>query len=198
MTPVDQEFSLYEQEILSFFGLKPEGHPYANRIILHHENFPLDLYPLRKEFAWNTVVTAPAEKSYPVFQKYEGGGGSVGPVHAGILNGHFRFSVLREILRLEPRLGYMQKHQLLNICHLKRNSRCRSAYLVIVPIIMRSRLRERLKNWPVSQFQYVPDCSVQSTVSWSDWPIISMIWHLYCLIPDLVSVAVMGHVSVNG
>lgn len=114
LTPLDHEFSLYEQEIKTFFGLTPVGHPCAQRIILHGENYPADVYPLRKEFAWNTQVTAPEEKFSPTFQKYEGEGVyeiPVGPVHAGIIEpGHFRFSVLgEEILRLEPRLGYVHK-----------------------------------------------------------------------------------------
>lgn len=114
LTPLDHEFSMYEQEIFSFFGLKPEGHPAANRIILHQENYSTDTYPLRKEFAWNTAVVAPEHPAAPVFQKYEGEGVyeiPVGPVHAGIIEpGHFRFSVLgEEILRLEPRLGYVHK-----------------------------------------------------------------------------------------
>lgn len=114
LTPIDQEFSLYEQEIKTFFGLSPEGHPRATRIILHEENFPKDVYPLRKDFAWDTKVTPPVEKFVPTFQKYEGEGVyeiPVGPVHAGIIEpGHFRFSVLgEEILRLEARLGYVHK-----------------------------------------------------------------------------------------
>ncbi len=114
LTPIDQEFSLYEQEIKTFFGLSPEGHPRATRIILHEENFPKDVYPLRKDFAWDTKVTPPTEKFVPTFQKYEGEGVyeiPVGPVHAGIIEpGHFRFSVLgEEILRLEARLGYVHK-----------------------------------------------------------------------------------------
>lgn len=114
LTPYDQEFSVYEQEIMTFFGLEPTGHPRASRIILHQENYPKDIYPLRKDFAWNTKVVAPTEKEYPTFQKYEGEGVyeiPVGPVHAGIIEpGHFRFSVLgEEILRLEPRLGYVHK-----------------------------------------------------------------------------------------
>lgn len=114
MTPYDQEFSVYEQEIMTFFGLIPVGHPRASRIILHQENYAKDVYPLRKEFAWNTKIIAPEVKEYPVFQKYAGEGVyeiPVGPVHAGIIEpGHFRFSVLgEEILRLEPRLGYVHK-----------------------------------------------------------------------------------------
>ncbi|MBP9728156.1 MAG: NADH-quinone oxidoreductase subunit C [Candidatus Moranbacteria bacterium] len=114
MTPYDQEFSVYEQEIMTFFGLEPVSHPRASRIILHQENYPKDVYPLRKDFAWDTKVEAPAVKEYPTFQKYAGEGVyeiPVGPVHAGIIEpGHFRFSVLgEEILRLEPRLGYVHK-----------------------------------------------------------------------------------------
>ncbi len=114
LTPMDQEFSFYEKEIKTFFGLSPVGHPQADRIILHQENYSSDVYPLLKDFAWNSVLTAPLEKQPPVFQKYEGDGVyeiPVGPVHAGIIEpGHFRFSVLgEEILRLEPRLGYVHK-----------------------------------------------------------------------------------------
>lgn len=114
LTPVDQEFSLYEQEIKTFFGLLPAGHPKAERIILHQENFPTNTYPLLKDFAWNTRVSKPEETFIPTFQKYQGEGVyeiPVGPVHAGIIEpGHFRFSVLgEEILKLEPRLGYVHK-----------------------------------------------------------------------------------------
>ncbi|MEK7494641.1 MAG: NADH-quinone oxidoreductase subunit C, partial [Patescibacteria group bacterium] len=114
LTPFDQEFSVYEQEIFSFFGLVPKGHPNAKRIILHQENYTENVYPLRKDFAWNTKVEMPEERAEPEFQKFGGEGVyeiPVGPVHAGIIEpGHFRFSVLgEEILRLEPRLGYVHK-----------------------------------------------------------------------------------------
>ncbi len=114
LTPLDQEFSLYEQEIKTFFGLLPVGHPKAERIVLHQENYPPDTFPLLKDFAWDTKVVAPEHPVYPTFQRYEGEGVyeiPVGPVHAGIIEpGHFRFSVLgEEMLRLEPRLGYVHK-----------------------------------------------------------------------------------------
>ncbi len=114
LVSVDQEFAVYEQEIQTFFGLEPLGHPRPGRILLHGENFPADCHPLRKDFAWNTNVEAPKEKILPTFRKFEGEGVyeiPVGPVHAGIIEpGHFRFSVLgEEILRLEPRLGYVHK-----------------------------------------------------------------------------------------
>ncbi len=114
LTAEDQEFAMYEREILTFFGLMPVGHPVPERITLHAENFPKDIHPLRKEFKWNTAITEPKVKEWAVFKKYEGEGVyeiPVGPVHAGIIEpGHFRFSVLgEEILRLEPRLGYVHK-----------------------------------------------------------------------------------------
>ncbi len=114
LTPEDQEFSLYEREILTFFGLVPEGHPEPERITLHVENFPKDIHPLRKEFRWDARSTEPKVKEWATFKHYAGEGVyeiPVGPVHAGIIEpGHFRFSVLgEEILRLEPRLGYVHK-----------------------------------------------------------------------------------------
>ncbi len=114
LTSVDHQLSTYEEEIKTFFGLTPIGRPEAKRIILHGENYGADVYPLRKDFAWDTKVVAPAEPVYPTFQEYQGEGVyeiPVGPVHAGIIEpGHFRFSVLgEEILRLEPRLGYVHK-----------------------------------------------------------------------------------------
>lgn len=114
LASTDHEFAMYEREVLTFFGLMPEGHPEAERINLHAENFPKDIHPLRKEFKWDAAIVEPTEKEWAVFKKYEGEGVyeiPVGPVHAGIIEpGHFRFSVLgEEILRLDPRLGYVHK-----------------------------------------------------------------------------------------
>ena len=114
LTPLDQEFSVYEQEIQTFFGLLPLGHPRVRRIILHEENYPKNVAPLLKDFPWNKKMVPPKEFKAPVFQKFDGEGVyevPVGPVHAGIIEpGHFRFSVLgEEMLRLEPRLGYVHK-----------------------------------------------------------------------------------------
>ncbi len=104
--------SWYEREIMTFFGLKPLGHYYPERVILH-ENWPSNIFPLRKDFVWNTRPEIAHEKPHP-FKKIEGEGVyevSVGPVHAGIIEpGHFRFSVLgEEIISLEPLLGYKHK-----------------------------------------------------------------------------------------
>lgn len=105
------ELSGYEREIKTFFGLSPEGHPDPRPIILH-ENWPDNLFPLRKDFDWQTrpdIANTPYH-----FRKVEGEGIyeiPVGPVHAGIIEpGHFRFSVAgEEIIALETRLGYVHK-----------------------------------------------------------------------------------------
>lgn len=101
----------YERKIRTFFGLVPIGHPDTRPIILH-ENWPIDMFPLRKDFEWSTRPQK-ATETY-AFQKIGGEGIyeiPVGPVHAGIIEpGHFRFSVAGEdIMLLEPRLGYTHK-----------------------------------------------------------------------------------------
>jgi len=106
---------------------------------LRHAAWPVDCFPLRKDFACNprlplsdiplsntlpqagekTIDHSSAESGsqthddYP-FVQVEGQGVheiAVGPVHAGIIEpGHFRFSVVGEkVLRLEERLGYTHK-----------------------------------------------------------------------------------------
>lgn len=111
LTQLIHEVSNYERKIYSFFGLKPLGHPSLRSIILH-ENWPDDLFPLRKDFNWRKRPHQ-ANGNFE-FRKIEGEGIyeiPVGPVHAGIIEpGHFRFSVCgEEILMLEPRLGYCHK-----------------------------------------------------------------------------------------
>jgi Ni,Fe-hydrogenase III large subunit/Ni,Fe-hydrogenase III component G len=101
----------YERKIRTFFGLNPVGHLDQRPIILH-ENWPADVYPLRKDFNWQTRPEE-AKGTYQ-FQKVEGEGIyeiPVGPIHAGIIEpGHFRFSVAgEEIMLLEPRLGFTHK-----------------------------------------------------------------------------------------
>ncbi|MFA5953963.1 MAG: NADH-quinone oxidoreductase subunit C [Patescibacteria group bacterium] len=101
----------HERKIRTFFGLNPVGHPDDRPNILH-ENWPADVYPLRKDFDWQTRPET-AIGTYE-FQKVGGEGIyeiPVGPIHAGIIEpGHFRFSVAgEEIILLEPRLGYTHK-----------------------------------------------------------------------------------------
>lgn len=111
LTPFILEARHYERKINTFFGLTPVGHPDPRQLILH-ENWPTDVWPLRKDFDGQTQLPI-AHGSYQ-FQKVDGEGIyeiPVGPIHAGIIEpGHFRFSVAgEEILLLEPRLGYVHK-----------------------------------------------------------------------------------------
>lgn len=111
ITPHIHEASWYEREIKDMFGLVPAGHPDPKRIV-PHENWPADIYPLRKDFPLNSRVPIAHEKYE--FYRMEGEGVfeiAVGPVHAGIIEpGHFRFSVAGErVLYLEPRLSYKHK-----------------------------------------------------------------------------------------
>lgn len=101
----------YERKIQTFFGLTPIGHPDTRQIILH-ENWPVNIFPLRKDFNWQTRPHD-AKGTYK-FQEVAGEGIyeiPVGPIHAGIIEpGHFRFSVAGErIVLLEPRLGFTHK-----------------------------------------------------------------------------------------
>jgi Ni,Fe-hydrogenase III large subunit/Ni,Fe-hydrogenase III component G len=79
---------------------------------LWQASWPIDRYPLRRDFA-ASPKWEPGEEDYP-FVRVAGDGVHeipVGPVHAGIIEpGHFRFQVVGEkVLRLEERLGYVHK-----------------------------------------------------------------------------------------
>lgn len=111
VTPIIHAASNHERKVRTFFGLTPKGHPDQRAIILH-ENWPSNIFPLRKDFDWDTRPN-PSQGSFE-FLKVDGEGIyeiPVGPIHAGIIEpGHFRFSVAgEEIIALEPRLGYTHK-----------------------------------------------------------------------------------------
>ncbi|MCX6755377.1 MAG: NADH-quinone oxidoreductase subunit C [Candidatus Nomurabacteria bacterium] len=101
----------YERKIKTFFGLTPAG-AFDTRPIILHENWPIDVFPLRKDFNLQTKVKQ-STGTYE-FQRVDGEGIyeiPVGPIHAGIIEpGHFRFSVAgEEIMLLEARLGFVHK-----------------------------------------------------------------------------------------
>lgn len=101
----------YERLIQDQFGIVPEGHPDARRL-MHHQNVPADTFPLCKDFAWNTKL---AHANEPDPMGIVTGQGvfeiPVGPIHAGIIEpGHFRFHVRGErILTLEGKLFFKHK-----------------------------------------------------------------------------------------
>jgi Ni,Fe-hydrogenase III large subunit/Ni,Fe-hydrogenase III component G len=102
----------YEREIKDMFGLVAEGSPDPRPLVLH-EQWPVDVHPLRKEYPLETKQSRVKDGRYR-FLEVEGEGVSeipVGPVHAGIIEpGHFRFSVLGEtVVNLETRLYYTHR-----------------------------------------------------------------------------------------
>ncbi len=101
----------YERLMGDQFGIVAVDHPDWRRL-MHHSNIPLETYPLRKDFAWDTVLDH-ADIPFPM-HAVEGSGVyeiPVGPIHAGIIEpGHFRFNVRGErILTLEGKLFFTHK-----------------------------------------------------------------------------------------
>lgn len=101
----------YERYAMDMFGIVADGHPDPRRLV-HHENVPPGTHPLRKDFAWNTVM---AHDDVPYPMHHVTGEGiyeiPVGPIHAGIIEpGHFRFNVAGErIITLEGKLFFTHK-----------------------------------------------------------------------------------------
>ncbi len=97
-----------ERKISDEFGVRFIN-SFDTRVLLKHERFPTDIYPLRKDFK-DKDIDFSEFKPYP----YEVIGGDsvfevgVGPIHAGIIEpGHFHFSQAgEEILHLEIRHFY--------------------------------------------------------------------------------------------
>lgn len=101
----------HERYLRDMFGITPVGHPDLRRLV-HHENIPENIYPLRKDFQWNTKLS---KENVPYPMHHVAGEGvmeiPVGPIHAGIIEpGHFRFNVAGErILTLEGKLFFTHK-----------------------------------------------------------------------------------------
>lgn len=101
----------YEREIFDMFGIYPRNHLELAGLI-HHHDFPKDVFPMRKDFAASTKI---AEVNKIEAKPKVLGGGTyllpVGPIHAGIIEpGHFRFSCFGEhIINLDAQLFYTHK-----------------------------------------------------------------------------------------
>lgn len=111
LTPIFPNAAWYEREIHDLFGLVPVGHPDLRRLVLH-ENWPVGLYPLRKDYDVNSLVPV-ANVTYPMVS-VQGEGVfevPVGPIHAGIIEpGHFRFSQSGEqIINLDAKLFFTHR-----------------------------------------------------------------------------------------
>lgn len=113
LTPSIPAAHWYEREAMDMLGLRPEGHPQPNRLVLHHD-WPLGVRPLRKDFPKEKLEEVTEEKAEHRYHQVEGEGGfyvPVGPIHAGIIEpGHFRFATAGEkIVSLEARLFYTHR-----------------------------------------------------------------------------------------
>lgn len=111
LTAVFQNAAWYEREIHDLFGLVPVGHPDLRRLVLH-ENWPLGLYPLRKDFQVDQDI--PEDNVLYPMASVQGEGifeVPVGPIHAGIIEpGHFRFSQSGEqIINLDAKLFFTHR-----------------------------------------------------------------------------------------
>lgn len=112
VTPSVPTAHWYEREVRDMLGLIPEGHPDPRRLVLH-DDWPADVYPLRKDFDVSTRVPR-VEGSPHRFHHLHGDGIveiPVGPIHAGVIEpGHFRFAAVGEVvLHLETRLFYTHR-----------------------------------------------------------------------------------------
>jgi len=101
----------FEREMRDLFGIRPEGHPLAQRLV-RHGHWPTGYYPMRHD-ADPMPRFNPDIDSYP-FIPVEGDGVyeiPVGPIHAGLIEpGHFRFSVVGEtILQVKARLWFLHR-----------------------------------------------------------------------------------------
>lgn len=106
--------SLYEGGVREMFGLEPVGRPWEAQPTLLHENWPVGVFPMRKDFSIVPKMSGHDRHMEYNFEKVQGEGVyevPVGPVHAGIIEpGHFRFSMAGErIVNLEAKLGWMHK-----------------------------------------------------------------------------------------
>jgi Ni,Fe-hydrogenase III large subunit/Ni,Fe-hydrogenase III component G len=97
-----------QRAAFDLLGIRPDG-AVDDRKWLRHGAWPVDMFPLRKDFDAAQPATH-ATDAYP-FIRVAGDGVHeipVGPIHAGTIEpGHFRFSIIGDrILKLEQRLGY--------------------------------------------------------------------------------------------
>jgi Ni,Fe-hydrogenase III large subunit len=112
ITPLVPAAHWYEREVQDMLGLTALGHPDPRRLV-HHDDWPDGVYPLRKDF--DPAVSVPRVEREPHrFHTLHGEGFveiPVGPIHAGVIEpGHFRFAAVGEaVFHLETRLFYTHR-----------------------------------------------------------------------------------------
>lgn len=111
ITPIMPAAHWLEREMKDLFGIIPKGHPDMRRLAVH-QDWPANVYPLRKDFISNTKV--PRVAGEMEFCSVKGEGiyqVPVGPIHAGIIEpGHFRFFAFGEdVINLQAQLFYTHR-----------------------------------------------------------------------------------------
>lgn len=112
ITPFIPAAHWYEREVQDMLGLTATGHPDPRRLVLH-DDWPDDLYPLRKDFDPRQEIPRVERPPYR-FHHLHGEGLieiPVGPIHAGVIEpGHFRFAAMGEVVfHLETRLFFTHR-----------------------------------------------------------------------------------------
>ncbi|WFO74612.1 NADH-quinone oxidoreductase subunit C [Desulfurococcaceae archaeon MEX13E-LK6-19] len=94
ITPYLKGAEWYEREVLDLLGLKPVGHPDPRRLVLP-DDWPDDVYPLRKDFPYNKSPIS--ERKYPYKEKKDYLIVPFGPYHVSLDEpAHFRLFVKGE------------------------------------------------------------------------------------------------------
>ena len=107
--------NFHEREVADLFGVIFQGHPSPGRLVLP-EDWPENLYPLRKDAKIDEVTTRPATSSFSKGAVQPEGESKlvniiVGPQHPALLEPEkFSVKVDGEIVRdVEPRIGYVHR-----------------------------------------------------------------------------------------
>lgn len=104
----------YEREAEDLFGIEFEGHPRLGNFVLHDEDWPEDIAPMRKSFAaWrgSSVPNDEVARWHPTLVVQDPGAFAmpVGPVYEGGLGESIHFlleTVGEDVIRAVPRLFY--------------------------------------------------------------------------------------------
>ena len=107
--------NFHEREVTDLLGVKFEGHPSPGRLVLP-EDWPVDLYPLRKDAKIDNVQTknqSPEDETPAKEPETEGKLINIimGPQHPALLEPEkFSLKVEGEIVRnVQPRIGYVHR-----------------------------------------------------------------------------------------
>jgi hypothetical protein len=115
ITSINPGASFHEREVADLFGVVFQGHPNPARLVLP-EDWPENLYPLRKDAEIDGVVTKCKTNCAETVEAQPQSDGTlvnmiVGPQHPALLEPEkFSLKVEGEIVKeVEPRIGYIHR-----------------------------------------------------------------------------------------